>query len=360
MSQRKRYDANLPKNLTYRRNSKSFAWRNPATKVEIPLGQISRRDAIAQAIEANNYIEQKYTPVALMEKLMGKHEFTFADFLERYETILQRRNLAANTYKARTGHIKTIGDKLGKMVLSQITTRHIAEFLEPWIVEGKKTMAGTLRSVLSDMFREAIVEGHVSVNPVGPTRAPKMEVSRERISSFEQYTVFRLAADRQPAWFGLAMDLALATGQRREDIASMKFSDIYDDRLHITQIKTGAMIAIPLSLTLNSAELKLGTVIDRCRLVSRSDYLVSAGIRKNSPDGSVHPDSLTKGFVKARKNSGLALSENPPTFHEIRSLAGRLYEKEKGKEFAQKLLAHKSEKMTEKYLDTREKVFTFL
>ncbi|ULH13092.1 phage integrase Arm DNA-binding domain-containing protein [Serratia marcescens] len=359
MSQRKRYDANLPKNLTYRKGSKSFAWRNPVTKEEIPLGQISRRDAITQAIEANHYIEQQYTTVALIEKLMGEHEYTLTEWLERYEIILQRRNLAANTYKVRAGHIKTIRAKMGDMVLSKITTRHIAEFLEPWIMEGKKTMAGTLRSVLSDIFREAIVEGRSSVNPVGPTRAPKVEVTRERLQ-WTTYKPTREAAEQQPAWFSLAMDLALVTGQRREDIALMRFSNIYDDRLHITQIKTGAMIAIPLSLTLNSAGLKLSTVIDRCRLVSRCDYLVSAGIRKNSPDGSVHPDSLTKGFVKARNNSGIAFSENPPTFHEIRSLAGRLYEKEKGKDFAQKLLGHKSEKMTEKYLDVREKVFTLL
>ena len=359
MSQRKRYDANLPKNLTYRKSSKTYAWRNPVTKIEIPLGKISRRDAVAQAIEANCYIEQKYTPAALMEKLKGEHEFTLSQWLERYEVILQRRDLAANTYKARAGQLKTIGERLGGMLLASITTRHVAEFLDPWIAEGKKTMAGTLRSVMSDIFREAVVEGRVSINPVEPTRAPKIEVSRQRLA-LEQFRLVRLAAERQPAWFGLAMDLALITGQRREDVACMKFSHINDDRLYITQIKTGAMIAIPLSLTLDSAGLKLGTVIDRCRLVSRCDYLVSAGIRKNSPDGSVHPDSLTKGFVKARNNAGIEMSENPPTFHEIRSLSGRLFEKVYGKDFAQKLLGHKSEKMTEKYLNTREKIFTML
>jgi integrase len=37
-----------------------------------------------------------------------------------------------------------------------------------------------------------------------------------------------------------------------------------------------------------------------------------------------------------------------------------VYEKEKGKEFAQKLLGHKSEKMTGKYLDTRGKEYVML
>ncbi|HEI9812447.1 TPA: tyrosine-type recombinase/integrase [Serratia marcescens] len=98
----------------------------------------------------------------------------------------------------------------------------------------------------------------------------------------------------------------------------------------------------------------------RSQVIVIESGLLSADIRKNSPDGSLHPDGLTKGFVKARNNSGIPLSENPPTFHEIRSLAGRMYEKEYGKEFTQKLLGHTSEKMTQKYLDTRRKEFILL
>lgn len=79
-------------------------------------------------------------------------------------------------------------------------------------------------------------------------------------------------------------------------------------------------------------------------------------INSAQSDGSVHPDSLTKGFVKAR----IMFNDNPPSFHEIRSLSGRLHEEQRGKDFAQKLFGHRSEKMTEKYLDVREKVFTLV
>ncbi len=88
--------------------------------------------------------------------------------------------------------------------------------------------------------------------------------------------------------------------------------------------------------------------------------MLSADVRKNSPDGSLHPDGLTKKFVTARKASGLKFEENPPKFHEIRSLAGRLYEKEKGRDFAQKLLGHTSEMMMLKYLNTRGKEYVML
>lgn len=140
----------------------------------------------------------------------------------------------------------------------------------------------------------------------------------------------------------------------------MRFDHVVDGRLQINQGKTGAMISLPLDLELRAVKLKLGAVIDCCRQASTTDFMISAGIRKNSPDGSLNPDSLTKKFVTARKDAGITLEDSPPTFHEIRSLAGRLYEREKGKEFAMKLLGHKSEKMTNKYLDTRGKEYVML
>ncbi len=165
-------------------------------------------------------------------------------WIDRYEVLLQRRNLSVNTYKIRSNQLATVREKMGEMILAEVTTRHIAEFLESWIAEGKNTMAGAMRSVLSDMFREAIVEGRITTNPVEPTRAPEIKVARERLQ-LETYNATRTAAEYLPVWFPLAMDLALVTGQRREDIVNMKFSDIVDGRLHVTQIKTGMKIAFP-------------------------------------------------------------------------------------------------------------------
>lgn len=113
MSQKK-YDANLPKNLTYRKNDRAFYWRNPVTKKEIALGQIARRDAVAQAIEANNYIYQNYTPAALIEKLKRSDTFTVSMWIDRYDVLLKRRDLAANTYKIRGNQLATVREKMGK------------------------------------------------------------------------------------------------------------------------------------------------------------------------------------------------------------------------------------------------------
>lgn len=79
MARPDKYDANLPKNLTYRKARKSYSWRNPVDGKEISLGKISRREAIAQAIEANHYIDKNYTPIALLEQLKGTNEYTMGN-----------------------------------------------------------------------------------------------------------------------------------------------------------------------------------------------------------------------------------------------------------------------------------------
>ena len=128
----------------------------------------------------------------------------------------------------------------------------------------------------------------------------------------------------------------------------MRFDNVTNGRLQVEQGKTGTRLSLPLDLELAATGLQLRAVIDRCRLASTTDFMISAGIRKNSPDSSLPPDGLTQKFVAARRAAGIEFAENPPTFNEIRSLAGRLYKREKGKDVAQKLLGYKSEAMTGK------------
>ncbi|MFJ5441186.1 hypothetical protein [Pectobacterium sp. CHL-2024] len=90
------------------------------------------------------------------------------------------------------------------------------------------------------------------------------------------------------------MNLALVTGQRREDVAAIKFGNIVGDSVLVEQQKTGAKIAIPLDLTISAIGLRLCDVIEECRNASKTDYMISVGIRKNSPNGAVELNGLTK------------------------------------------------------------------
>ncbi|PIJ08207.1 integrase [Serratia sp. OMLW3] len=56
----------------------------------------------------------------------------------------------------------------------------------------------------------------------------------------------------------------------------------------------------------------------------------------------------------------MALGNNISTFHEIRSLARRLYEKERGRDLRRNCWGTSSEMMTLKYLKTRGEEYVML
>lgn len=102
--------------------------------------------------------------------------------------------------------------------------------------------------------------------------------------------------------------------------------------------------------------MSLREVEAKCRDAVLSKYLVhfrhttSQAIR----GGRVSANAITTTFKKARIRSGITWMEGTaPTFHEQRSLSERLY-REQGLE-TQKLLGHKTQRMTDKYNDDRGK-----
>ncbi|EPE4190352.1 tyrosine-type recombinase/integrase [Yersinia enterocolitica] len=146
------------------------------------------------------------------------------------------------------------------------------------------------------------------------------------------------------------MDLAIVTVQRVGDVRKMKWSDIKDDKLFVAQEKTGMKIIIPVDVKLDTLSLSLRDIITRCEnRVIKGETIISSDKGESFAD-----KTLTKRFAKARDLANITWEGiNPPPFHEIRSLASRLYEKEMGKEFSQKILGHKSAQTTDKYRDVR-------
>ena len=181
-----------------------------------------------------------------------------------------------------------------------------------------------------------------------------MNIKRERLTLELWQAIYAEAAK---PWLRRAMELAVLTGQRRDDIASMLFKDVHDGFLHVVQSKTGARLRIKMELRLDSVGLDLSTVIKQCRDRVLSQHLVhhaqaSGRAKAGQP---VVLDTLSSAFAEARDKAGAKLGitfgRQPPSFHEQRSLAARLHELE-GRD-AQKLLGHRSAAMTDVYRDSR-------
>jgi integrase len=344
----------FPDNL-YSKPDGYFWYRNPENGKTKGLGR-DRAEAFREARLANAALAAK-EGTKLADWVLGKAGKTLAVWALEYQQIyIDTRNAAPNTIKTLRSCIKAIiGAKFSGKFLPDVTTKDCAEFIDDAAISRGPRMAGAIRSALLDMYREAGVKGEVDneFNPVTITRKPVVDVQRDRLS-LEQFLAVR---EHTTGWMRNAINLALVTGQRRDDISSAQFLDIKDGFWYCEQQKTGMKIRIPLTLRLGAIGLSVADVVKQCRNNVVSKYLIHHENKTtlSKPGDQVWIDTISRGFAKARAKSGIKWREGwePPTFHEIRSLAERLYEKERDGAFTQKLLGHKSEKMTAVYHDSR-------
>ena len=350
----------------YSRKVNKVYWRykHPVTGKFHSLGT-NEAEAIAIATEANSRLAEQRTRqiLAISDRIAtskGK-AITTSTWLDRYQAIQEDRlksgDIKLNTYKQKAKPVSLLRERAGMKLISSVDVRDIAQLLDEYITAGQPRMAQVVRSVLIDVFKEAQHYGEVppGYNPALATKQPRRKITRQRLSLEEWQKIFDIA-DARHRYMGNAMLLALVTGQRLGDISRMKFSDIWDDHLHVIQEKTGSKIAIPLSLRLNAINWSLRDVVARCRDYAVSPYLVHFFRTTSQAErgAQVKANTLTMNFSKARDLAGIDWGEgSPATFHEQRSLSERLYEAQ-GVD-TQKLLGHKSPNQTAKYHDDRGK-----
>jgi len=347
----------LPPNLyrkTDGRNGQTYyTYRDPVSGRMFGLGK-DKDEAIRQAVAANHAELLKPTLRERIAEPVADPGKKFSEWIVEYEVIYADKGLgihSMNTFKSR---IRTIDNAFGDRYIRAIRTMDVATFLGSFTKAGKAPMSKALRSMLRDVFAEAIAAGWCDLNPVDATKAARSKVKRSRLT-LELWKAAHAATDRP--WLKRAMELALLTGQRRDDIRSMLFKDERDGFLHVIQSKTGARLRLSTSLRLEAIGLDLATVIKMCRDLVLSKHLVHhcRSFAKAKAGSPIKLETLTLAFAEARDkaaaNLGIDLGEHPPSFHEMRSLAARLYDAE-GRD-PQTLLGHKSAAMTEMYKDGR-------
>jgi integrase len=353
----------------YSRKVNKVYWRykHPVTGKFHALGD-NEQEAIAIATEANARIAEQRTRqiLAVSDRIAtskGK-AITANTWLDRYCSIQDERlksgDIRPNTHKQKAKPIALLRARVGMKTITMVDVRDIAQILDEYIADGQARMAQVIRSVLIDVFKEAQHAGEVppGYNPALATKQPRRKIIRQRLNLEEWNKIFAIA-DAHHRYLGNAMLLAIVTGQRLGDISKMKFSDIWDDHLHVIQEKTGSKIAIPLSLRCNAIDWCLRDVMARCRDYAVSPYMVHffRATSQAERGAQVKSNTITMNFSKARDKAEIDWGDGTPaTFHEQRSLSERLY-KEQGIN-TQKLLGHKTQKQTDGYHDDRGKNWT--
>ena len=337
-----------------------YSWRNPVTREEFGLGR-DRAAAIAQAVEANVHVAGLKDRPRLIDRLTGDSTRTVGKWNERYQEALAKQDFAEVTLRA----YRSLGRRMTRMLgaetpLARVSALEASGVLERTAVgEGKARTAQALRIFMRDSFREARVQGWYSgENPVLDTRLPlAVEVKRAR---FTWETFQAVYARIELEWLRNAVDLALLSGQRREDISAAQFRDFREGAWWCQQRSEKSenphRIVIPLELRLDCCGKSLGDVLSQCRrsgVVSK--YLIHQTVsRGNSPVGrQIWVDTISRRFSEAVTASGVVwVPKSAPTFHELRSLAERLYAAQGGVN-TQELLGHAAPETTALYHDSR-------
>jgi len=272
---------------------------------------------------------------------------TVGDWAVVYRRIVDTKPICDKTKINRRCSLRHIVDALGPRLMSRVLPHEIAELVQA-IHAKHPALAKRVLIEAKDFFNEAVSYAWLLRSPAASIRAPRVRVLRERLTLDQWQKIYAWSVENQPPWVSRMLVLALVTGQRRSDLEKMQFGDAWDDHLHVVQAKTGERLAIPLALRLDAINVSVGEAIEACR-----DYAVGQIFLLRKHNGqALGMASLSARFEEAREAALPAFaSGHPPSLHECRSLAERLYRKQGIN--TMRLLGHRHQSMTDMYNDDR-------
>lgn len=282
---------------------------------------------------------------------------TVSDWLEVYSEILLTRGYKAQTIKNRRGAIAHVRRLWGAVPVAELRPAAVATALRTF-PKDKSATAVRVLGELRDVYVEAVAAGWAESNPARDIKPPKHRVMRERLEFGVWVQMRELARTSPQRWVESMLLLAIAIGQRRGDLAKVRFDDVVDGCLRVEQQKEagkgyGARVAIPLTLRLDCIGMTVGDVIEHCRQSAKP----GATLLRQANGRPIEASSLSARFcehIKTVLGDADPGTYRRPSLHEVRSLSARCYV-EQGLEprVVQTLLGHSDIEMTEVYLNDR-------
>ena len=114
----------------------------------------------------------------------------------------------------------------GKRPVGTIARRDVIELLDDIIDRGAPYMANRVLACVRRLFNWCVERDKISASPAANVKAPGVEAARDRVLSDEEIKTLWGAWESMGWPFGLAFRLLLVTAQRRDEVASMRWSDI--------------------------------------------------------------------------------------------------------------------------------------
>ena len=188
--------------------------------------------------------------------------------------------------------------------LSEIISRDIVAITDPIVRDGKPSAANHAFTEIRTFFRWSVRRGYIQLSPCQSLKLPARPSTRDRVLDDEELRAVLAATFTDPvSQHNLIVRLLLLTGQRRNEIASLKWSMINEQE---------RMITWPSAMTKNKREhtIPYGDLTAAAlALVSRNDNLLFPARGRSTP---------FNGWSKAKRELDAACQIAAWTLHDLR------------------------------------------
>ncbi len=285
-------------------------YRVGAKQRRVSIGTVETTRADEARNRAKNILSKVYLggdPQMEKAEARAQASATLRNLVERY---LDER--AANRLKPRSlqeveRHLRVLWSPVAELPVKRVTRADVAAQLGKIAKQNGPFAANRARASLSALFSWAIGEGLCDANPVVGTNRPTEEIRRERVLTDPELGAVWGAAGIGD--YAAIVRLLILTGQRREEVGGMPWSEIDTERarwrIGAERTKNGLAHEVPLSAP------ALG-VLRGLELREGRDLVFGAG------DGPFQGWSNAKGALDARVSAALGHTPAPWRLHDIR------------------------------------------
>jgi integrase len=151
----------------------------------------------------------------------------FESFAREYLERQVKRNTAASTYRETARIIeRDVIPEWGKRSIGSIAKRDVIALVDKKVASGAEVQANRILARLRTLFGWGVEKDRITANPCDGLKPPTKEKARDRVLNEAEIRAFWGATEELGWPFGPLFRLLLLTAQRRDEVATMEWSEI--------------------------------------------------------------------------------------------------------------------------------------
>ncbi len=291
---------------------------------DMPLAEARSRarEVLAQARQGENVVNiRKADKSKLEEASRNSFGACVADFLAKYPAAAQLREATIREYRrtlegADLAHWRD-------MPISQIKAQDIYDVLDRMVERGAEIGANRTLAYLSKFFNWCVSRQRLEDSPARRVEKPAANPKRDRTLSEAEVAEVWQAFDALPYPFGPLFKLLALTGQRRSEVAGMRWSEIEGFggeapvwTLPAYRSKNGRPHAVPLSSQVVKILSSLARIAGQDLVFSTTGQTAVSGFGRAKAQADAH--------IAKKRAEGRRKAIQPWTIHDLRRTAATL------------------------------------